>query len=54
MNRRGSKRLKKKKPTLDWVGGLREYRYQYTALELQRKALEWRGQEGGYENERDS
>ena len=29
-------------PKLDWVGGLKEYRDQYTALELQKKALEWR------------
>jgi hypothetical protein len=27
----------------DWAGGLREFRDQYTALELQKKALEWRG-----------
>jgi len=27
----------------DWAGALREYRSQYTSLELQRKALEWRG-----------
>lgn len=27
----------------DWAGVLREYRHQYTALELQHKALEWRG-----------
>ena len=27
----------------DWAGALSEYRYQYTALELQRRALEWRG-----------
>jgi len=27
---------------LDWVGGLREYRGQYTARELKKKALEWR------------
>ena len=33
---------KKKKPMLDWVGGLKEYRDQYTALELQKKALDWR------------
>lgn len=26
----------------DWAGGLRDYRDQYTALELQRKAQEWR------------
>lgn len=33
---------KKKKPKLDWIGGLEEYRDQYTALELQKKTLEWR------------
>jgi len=27
----------------DWAGALREYRDQYTALDLQKKALEWRG-----------
>jgi hypothetical protein len=37
-----------KKPTqkylrLDWAGGLKEFRDQYTSLELQKKALEWRG-----------
>ena len=38
--RRDSQR--KKKPKLDWIGGLKEYRDQYTALELQKKALDWR------------
>ncbi len=33
---------RKKKPKLDWIGGLKEYRDQYTALELQKKALDWR------------
>lgn len=33
---------KKKKPTLNWMGSLKEYRSQYTSLELQEKALEWR------------
>lgn len=28
---------------LTWAGGLREYRDQYTSLDLQRKALEWWG-----------
>ena len=28
----------KKKPNLEWVGGLKAYRDQYTALELQKKA----------------
>ena len=32
----------KKRLKLDWIGGLKEYREQYTALELQKKALEWR------------
>jgi hypothetical protein len=27
----------------DWAGALREYRDQFTSLELQKKSLEWRG-----------
>ena len=27
----------------DWAGALKEYREQYTSLDLQKKALEWRG-----------
>jgi hypothetical protein len=27
----------------DWAGALKEYREQYTALDLQKKAVEWRG-----------
>ena len=38
--RRDSQR--KKKPKLNWAGGLKEYRDQYTALELQKEALNWR------------
>ena len=34
--------IPKKKPKLDWIGGLEEYRDQYTSLELQKKTLEWR------------
>ena len=34
--------LLKKKPKLDWSGGLKELRDQYTSVELQKKALEWR------------
>lgn len=26
----------------NWIGGLKEYRDQYTTLELQEKALDWR------------
>ena len=33
---------RKKKPKLDWFGGLKEYRDQYTAVELQKKTLDWR------------
>jgi mRNA-degrading endonuclease RelE of RelBE toxin-antitoxin system len=32
-----------KKLQQDWAGALRDYRDQYTSLELQKKALEWRG-----------
>jgi len=32
-----------KKLTLSWAGGLREYRNDYTSLDLQKKALEWWG-----------
>lgn len=27
----------------DWSGALRDFRNKYTSLELQKKALEWRG-----------
>lgn len=27
----------------NWAGALREHQKQYTALELQKKSLEWRG-----------
>lgn len=39
------KRRKKngKRLRQDWAGALRDYRDQYTSLELQKKALEWRG-----------
>ena len=33
----------KQKLRLDWAGGLKEYRNQYSSLELQKKALEWWG-----------
>ncbi len=37
------KNIKRKKtPRLNWFGGLNAYRDQYTALELQKKALDWR------------
>ncbi|MFQ5638099.1 MAG: DUF2281 domain-containing protein [bacterium] len=34
---------KQKKLRMSWAGGLREFRDQYTSLELQKKALEWWG-----------
>ena len=39
------KRIKKpgKRLRQDWAGALRDYRNQYTSLELQKKASEWRG-----------
>jgi len=33
----------RKRLRLNWAGGLSDFRDQYTALELQQKALEWRG-----------
>ncbi len=36
------KRKARKTPKLDWVGGLRQFKNQYSALELQKKALDWR------------
>ena len=32
-----------KKLRQDWAGVLRDYRDEYTSLELQQKALDWRG-----------
>jgi len=34
---------KQKHLRMSWAGALREYRDQYTSLELQKKALEWWG-----------
>ena len=34
---------KQKKLRMTWAGGLREFRDQFTSLELQKKALEWWG-----------
>ncbi len=36
-------RKRGKKPRHDWAGALKDYRDQFTSLELQQKALEWRG-----------
>ncbi|MCX5894149.1 MAG: DUF2281 domain-containing protein [Deltaproteobacteria bacterium] len=32
-----------KKLRQDWAGALKDYRSQYTSLELQKMSLEWRG-----------
>ncbi|MGQ9493871.1 MAG: DUF2281 domain-containing protein [Anaerolineae bacterium] len=37
------KRRSDRKLRQDWAGALQDYRDQYTSLELQNKALEWRG-----------
>jgi galactose-1-phosphate uridylyltransferase len=37
------KKPKQKHLRMSWAGALREYRDQYTSLELQKKALEWWG-----------
>jgi len=44
-----TKKRRKRGKTLrqDWAGGLSDYREQYTSVELQHKALEWRGDGGG-------
>jgi hypothetical protein len=34
---------KKSKLRQNWAGALKEYKGQYTSLELQKKALDWRG-----------
>ena len=36
-------KTKGRKLRQDWAGALQDYREQYTSLELQKKALEWRG-----------
>lgn len=36
-------RKKQKKLRMSWAGALREFRDQFTSLELQKKALEWWG-----------
>lgn len=41
LEKRGRKRGRKLRQ--DWAGALKDYRDQYTSLELQKKALEWRG-----------
>lgn len=39
----GSSAKSARKLKQNWAGGLSKYREQYTSLELQKKALEWRG-----------
>lgn len=35
------RKKKRKKLSLNWAGGLNEYKDQFTSLELQKKSLEW-------------
>ncbi len=42
LTKHGQKIQRKKQIKFDWIGGLREYRDQYTSVELQKKASEWR------------
>lgn len=37
------KRRRARKLRQDWAGGLRDFKGEYTSLELQKKTLEWRG-----------
>ena len=41
IEKRKAKRGKKLRQ--DWAGALRDFRDQYTSLELQKKSLDWRG-----------
>jgi hypothetical protein len=36
-----NRKKKRKKLNLNWEGGLKEYKDQFTSLELQKKSLEW-------------
>lgn len=38
----GKRGKKKRRLSQDWANSLSDYRSQYTSLELQKKALEWR------------
>ena len=42
LEKRSQKKIGKKLRQ-DWAGDLEDYRDKYTSLELQKKALEWRG-----------
>jgi len=41
LEKRAGKRGRKLRQ--DWAGALSDYRDQYTSLDLQKKAMEWRG-----------
>lgn len=36
-----SRRKKKRKLSMKWAGGLREYKDKFTSVELQKKSLDW-------------
>ncbi len=42
LQRQQSREIRKKKFKFDWEGGLSEIRDEFTSVELQHKALEWR------------
>lgn len=39
-----NRKKEEKKLTQNWAGAMSNFRHQYTSLELQKKALEWRGE----------
>jgi len=39
---KSNRKKKKGKLLQNWAGAIRDYKEQYTSLELQKKALEWR------------
>lgn len=38
---KNNSQAQKRTPTLSWFGGLKELRNKYTALELQKKIIDW-------------
>jgi ABC-type phosphate/phosphonate transport system substrate-binding protein len=36
-----TRKKKKRKLSMKWVGGLREYKDKFTSVELQKKSMEW-------------
>lgn len=38
---RRAREKRKRKLSLNWAGGLKEYKSEFTSVELQKKSLEW-------------